>query len=882
MNHRDALAALDRHIRRAQRALIAERWLVAALPALAAILVWLGLAMSGATGLLGPWAQSALHLAGFAVGLWLMVRAWRRRRRTTRDDARARLAQAAGFEPGAFETLDDQPARLDPTAMALWRAAQDRAAARVETLRRPALRLPLQAHDPRRLRYVALIVLVAGAAIGGAQAPARLADALYPDPGPFLGDRPIAVEAWLTPAEYTGASPVSLSDRLGARIAAPPSVTATVRATGPRGAPILVFDGEGGRRAVRFARAADGAYEAELALPGAGRLRVVRYGRDKAAWRIVPARDAAPEAGFRATPTVQPGQRLIVSWSAADDFGLRGAALRVRPLPPERGRLPQGLRGAPAIDTPLALAQGDPRRAAGRQALELAAHPYAGLRVEARIVAFDALGQAGESAPFTLTLPEKTFLQPLARAAIEVRQTILWERRAYRGAYRAGARAVRTPGADGAIPPEEYLLANATQDRRIARAPAGMRRAIDLIDIITMMPEDGYFRDRAVYAGFLYARAALKAARDSGETARAADILWRTALRAEYGGAVDARDALELAQEEMARALAAQDSQERLAQVSEALRIATERYLQALVAEAMRNGDVAQTQEDTVEQTELTEHDIERLMDAVDRAAQEGRTEDAERMLEELDQLLANLDVRLEQSREAAADPNAEAPPQEGEDATASDETQQAAREAAEALDETLDAQRAVRDETQAQQGEGENEAAGGSGGTEMAGQGLAQSQADVRSQLDAARSLAQEAGAEDSSQLSEAESAMRRAEDALQRGDFAEAGRAQNEALSRLREGADALARTLEQRENAQGENRDGRGEGRSAARDPLGRLNGGLPNDDGGTRVPTAAERGQSQILVEEIRRRAQDASRSEAERAYLRRLLERFDAE
>ena len=84
-------------------------------------------------------------------------------------------------------------------------------------------------------------------------------------------------------------------------------------------------------------------------------------------------------------------------------------------------------------------------------------------------------------------------------------------------------------------------------------------------------------------------------ARTIDETDIAADTLWRTALRAEYGGAADARRALEEAQRQLAEALAQGAPQERIRQLLEALRRATENYMQALVQEALRNGEAART-----------------------------------------------------------------------------------------------------------------------------------------------------------------------------------------------------------------------------------------------------------------------------------------------
>ena len=56
---------------------------------------------------------------------------------------------------------------------------------------------------------------------------------------------------------------------------------------------------------------------------------------------------------------------------------------------------------------------------------DLSPHPWAGLPVEIRLVATDALGQTGESEPVRITLPERVFRNPVARAIIDQRKELV-------------------------------------------------------------------------------------------------------------------------------------------------------------------------------------------------------------------------------------------------------------------------------------------------------------------------------------------------------------------------------------------------------------------------------------------------------------------------
>lgn len=857
MKHQDALDQLARETARAGRRIALERALRAGFWLLLAVGAWAAVALFGGQDRLPLLAQSLAAIGALIIFALLGLRARRAWRAPTTDEARRRLAADSALDNAAFEALEDQPTRYDPFSMALWRRELTRALSLVEKAKAGPPRPRLDEFDRYRLRYVVAMLLIGGVIIAGAQAPDRLARAFIPDPGPLLGDRQMAVEAWLTPAEYTRSAPVSLSERLGESIATPPSVEATVRVTGPTGAPRLVFSGEGGRQQARFTRAADGAWEARLAIPGEGQLKIVRF-HTRASWRITPQADAPPMVAFAAPVALAPEEHAVVNWRASDDFGVRALRMRVRPVNP-----PESLSRADPVDIALEMPTGDPREAEDESSVDVGPHPYAGMEVEAQLVAVDALGQEGLSEPLRFTMPEKVFLQPLARAAIEIRRHILAEGRPYRGENGPRTRLIRD--ASALYPQQRVALRDYDQRPSLRQAPEGVRRAARLIDALTMLPQDGYFRDLAVYLGLRLARSELAVAERTSDTGLAADTLWRTALRAEYGGAADARRALEEAQRQLAEALQQGAPQERIRQLMEALRRATDNYMQALVQEAQRNGE-RQNMEDTEDQTELSGQDIEDLLDQVQRLSEQGRTEEAQRLLQMLANILANLDVQL-----------AEAQGGEGENS----ESEQAMQQSMDQLSEAIGEQRELNSETQQeqQQQQQQQRSQGGSGGDQEGGQGgddLAERQQEIREAMAQAQGNAEGAGAAPSQSLNEAENAMRRSEEALRRGDFEGAEAAQAAALDQLRQGAEALAAEIRERGREGGQQR---GEAGRGERDPLGRDARGGAGDGGDANMPSQFDPVRAREIFDEIRRRAQDANRPETERDYLRRLLDRF---
>ncbi|HCK84415.1 MAG TPA: hypothetical protein DHW63_07840, partial [Hyphomonadaceae bacterium] len=109
MKLEDALAQLARETARARTRLMLERGLRASFPLLVVMGVWACLALAGVHALTPPMAQSLSALAALCVFAFLLAGASRNWRAPSEDEARARLALDSRLDPGAFETLRDQP-----------------------------------------------------------------------------------------------------------------------------------------------------------------------------------------------------------------------------------------------------------------------------------------------------------------------------------------------------------------------------------------------------------------------------------------------------------------------------------------------------------------------------------------------------------------------------------------------------------------------------------------------------------------------------------------------------------------------------------------------------------------------------------------------------
>ncbi|MEL7030030.1 MAG: DUF4175 family protein, partial [Pseudomonadota bacterium] len=465
-----------------------------------------------------------------------------------------RLETDGGLAHRPFAALADAPATpLDEDAAALWRAHQDQARQAADTarVRRPSP--GLHRRDPYALRLAVLFAVLSGLALAGRDAPMRLAAGFAPQMGP-AGAR-VQLDAWITPPAYTGAAPILMSGPRGASgpdaaLEAPAGSILSIRLAGGRGAAELSLRGDRLAGSVlRLEAAEEGGRTIDVDLTESVTAHL-RQGRFSQRWRIDVAPDAAPQATFSADPETDERSRVTLAFAVADDYGVAKAELRMRLAPdqvmPEDAPplSPEALSQTRAEAVPLSPAR--PRSGEQTASLDLTAHPWAGLDVDLTIAVVDEAGQWGSSAPRRVKLPERDFFAPMAQAVVEQRRTL-------------------------------------------TVAPRHWPNAVQAFEAMTLGPElfyetaRDYLLVRTAYWRLLYSE---------GENLEAmADRLWDLALRLEDGDLSLARRALEAAMEALRAALERDAPADEIASLTDDVRMALERYLAALTADALSRGE---------------------------------------------------------------------------------------------------------------------------------------------------------------------------------------------------------------------------------------------------------------------------------------------------
>jgi uncharacterized protein (TIGR02302 family) len=830
----------------ARAAILFERIWPVLWPPLGVAGLFVCLALLDLPRLLPPmWHLALVVMTGGAVML-LLARGLRSVRPPGDADADRRLERASGLSHRPLAVLTDRPALSDPFGAALWQAHLLRAVRQARWLRIGTPRPGLARYDRLALRGGLVVLLIAAFVIAGRDAPSRLAYALEPALPRAPAPPGTELQAWITPPPYTHLAPVFLKEDTGS-VAIPSGSHLSVNVTGGLGMPSLSLDG----RNVAFRTLDQGSFQADADLTEGGRLAVRRNGHELAGWDLSVVADRPPTVAWSEPPGHSPtGQQTRLPWRASDDYGVVSlqAELRLKDRP-------QG----PPLVVSIPLPGGQPRAAHGMNQQDLTAHPWAGLPVIARLVAKDAPGQQGTSKNAVFDLPERPFENPVARSLIAVRKAL-------------------------SLHPEDRGA------------------AINGLDALLLKPQL-FAGDTGAYLNLGAIHYLLEDNKSDGAVNEAQERLWQLALHMEEGQTEQTAQALERARQAARDALdkAIQQPNDANRQALEKrlqeLEQAIERHMQALMDEARHNPDAVPFDPDA---QHLSDRDFEKMADAARQAAREGRMDQAQ-------QRMAQLERMLDQLRTARADG--------GKAAQQRAQQRQHGRQQMGALQDMVGREGGLLDHTQGR-AEQELQPRFGARPPTQPSDPNAGREADQRVEKALRRSLGElmqqfsDLTGDVPKSLGEADQAMREAGRQLGAGDDKAASDQEQKAIEALQKGGHQMAQAMARQFGAgqkgeEGEADEGGSEGQftlqegsgdsqgngtlpgqsgrsHARRDPLGRLSGqGDSGADEGddVAVPEERERMRSQAIQQELQRRGAERERPQLELDYIDRLLKQF---
>jgi uncharacterized protein (TIGR02302 family) len=834
----------------------------------------------------GLWLDAPRWARGFGVlalvlGVVITLLPLREFRLPSRKEALDRIDRASGLASHPASVIDDRLGNgtSDPATQTLWNLHRRRAEQAVALLRTGGPSPRMVDLDIYAMRATVLAALIATGFVAGPEKYARVAAAFdwRFDASPRKDYR---IDAWIDPPAYTGKTPVMLS--LGSnqnpqQIEAPSGSIVVIHAPGGnldmevKGA--LAAAAKDNNTDVRDSLTAaanpsagrrDGNGETRLVLRGDATLTLGHSGAPLGAFDIHAILDQPPSIALTAAPKFNARGSMTLKYSVADDYGVTGAeASFAKPVLPGGHPAKRSLVDPPRI--PLLLPPPPDLSGEAETTADLSEHPWAGARVEMTLTARDEGGNEGSSDPVEITLPQKPFVKPLARALAE-------------------------------------------QRRNLILAPEDKARVANALDALMIAPEV-FDTGAGVYLGLRVAFDRLKAAHSDSDLVAAADFLWQMALRIENGDLSEAERDLRAAEQQLRDALQRNAPEDEIRKLGDNLRAAMDKFLQELAAQQNDQDRWDNSAALDGRGRSISPKDLQRMLGQMQEMLRSGDSANAQKMLEQLQNILENL--RVARPRKAS--------PRAREMRRGLDELGQMSQDQQDLRDETYQSGQPDRHRHREDRGQlglpsqptlgdifgqdgGANE--GGfdrqgngqvpgpkSGMSPRAGQtndaDLARRQKALRDRLENLQKRLDETGA-GAKGLDDARNAMRDAENALGQGPGGTDGAvdAQGRAVEALREGAQKLAENMRGEAEGSGageeagEGQDGQGPqgqfGDAEGTDPLGRQMESLRGFDPSARFP-GAER--ARRVLDELRRRLGESTRPREEMDYLERLLRRY---
>jgi uncharacterized protein (TIGR02302 family) len=786
----------------------------------------------------GLWlgAPSEVRIVGvalFGVALAAALYPLARLRTPLRAQALARIDRdsAAGHQPASssFDELADRD--VSEATRALWEMHQRRLASKIARIAVAPPAPRMVDRDFAALRFGAALLAICAAFVAGSERYARIAAAFDWRSASVIAQG-YRLDAWIDPPTYTNKPPILL-DALGKQsgvqqIATPVGSILVLRAGDSIGA-----QAEGGLAPVARSKP-DGdsasapsptdpaAGERRWTIKGDGKFLISRDGAPLSTFEITGIANEKPTIALTSPPQANLRGSLTLSYKIADQYGVAGAQADFA-RPAIDGNAPQGRSLVEPPKMALQLPGGANGIGEAETTSDLSEHPWAGAPVMMTLTAHDIAGEEGSSEAVAVTLPQRHFSNPLARALVEQRRDLVLDPDANRP--------------------------------RVATA----------LDALLIAPEV-FEMTSSVYLGLTAAQSRLAEARSDQDLVGVADFLWAMALQIEDGDASQAERDLRAAEQRLREALDRGASDQEIRELMKELRAAAEKF----------TSELAQRLNDDRDSENMTTQDLESLLDRMEDTARTGDKAQAQAMLDQLQNLFENM-----KSAKNSASPAEREMRRELSELDKLMRDQQALRDDTFRRDQRERKRRAAPDDQQSDGGQPQENPDASQGDPEGDSTPLDERQKALRDRLSELQERMKAQGLKGEKGFDDAKGAMGQAEGDLKPGGKGkgDAVGEQGRALEALREGAQGLQKQM-QGEGEQGEGVEATTKpGGQKGRDPLGRDSKGFKGGATDGRLSDAvgaAER--AYRVLEELRRRLADPNRPGQERDYLERLLKR----
>ncbi|QEE08272.1 TIGR02302 family protein [Bartonella kosoyi] len=478
----------------------------------------------------------------------------------------------------------------------IWREHQRRMAKQLVHLKTGFIALNSAAYDPLALRALCVLLFVCAFSFSFGSRGGRLADAF--DFRPVVDEKFMRIDAWVTPPAYTGVAPIYLTKDEKTQLEIPEGSDVVVRVVNGAGVTVKAKTVEDGQK-VSFSEKTEQTALNEPIVHFETHLEhsmdlFISSRRQKQQWHLQVIKDAFPTIDWLEKPGRILTGSLELRYELDDDYGVTKAFVKIESL--FQNKNASSLYKAPEIKLLL------PRGGKGkmRTVHDVSAHPWAGSQVKITLVAEDGAGQKGHSKTFVMTLPQRVFSNPVARAVSELR-------------------------------------------RLIALDTSAREHVLDMLSALLVRPEKG-LQNTAHFLVLQSAWTRLSLAQTEEDLRDVVDYLWQIALGIEGNQLESAQKNLKQAQAALRDALRYGAPAAEIERLMADLRQAMDAYIQAL-AEKAPDGQVSKNSKSS-KSPNLSENTLQEKLNLIEEMAKTGSSLAAEQLLAEIEQTLDHLHVQ--------------------------------------------------------------------------------------------------------------------------------------------------------------------------------------------------------------------------------------------
>lgn len=512
----------------------------------------------------------------------------------TVGEVNRRLEQVNGLKNQPLSVQTDRlcPESDEGFSAIVWREHQRRMAEQLYHLKIGFAYPNSAACDPLALRALCVLLCVCAFSFSFGSLGGRLADAF--DFRPLVDETSMRIDAWVTPPAYTGVAPLYLTQGETTLFTVPEGSDVVIRVVDGVGVKVKARSEEDGQE-VLFSKKSnkmvfnDPIVHLETRLERSINLSVSSR-RKQQQWYLQVIKDQLPTIHWLEKPGRILTGSLELQYEMNDDYGVTKAFVEIEPFL-DSHKNTVSLYKAPEIKLLL------PRNGKGKMRMvqDVSNHPWAGLEVKITLVAEDGAAQQGRSKTFVMTLPQRVFSNPVARAVSELR-------------------------------------------RLLALNPLARERVLDMLSALLVRPEDG-LKNVTHLLALQSAWTRLSMAETEEDLRDVVDYLWQIALGIEDNQFESVQKNLKQAQAALRDALRYGAPATEIERLMADLRQAMDNYIHALAEKAQDNNSRSR-------RPNLSGETLQEKLNSIEEMAKIGSFSAAEQLLAEVEQILDHLQVQ--------------------------------------------------------------------------------------------------------------------------------------------------------------------------------------------------------------------------------------------